>query len=707
MKLTSIILDGFRAFGSRQHFDLDADATVVFGPNGQGKTSLFDGILWALTGTIPRFSSEESVLSMWSQTGQAQVELGLVGLEGRFNVIRSFDGEQPALAVKTQDQLLRGPEAETQLLRLLWEGGLAAADPQKALCSALERGAYLQQDLVTQFIAADSPQERFGAISELVGSGRIRELQEALERARRAWSTATTTKTRERDEVAQRVAILRDRLTQLGEPPADTEELEKAWTQWWMAYRDLAPDAKPPPATGVDAAGALDQAIRELQGKVAAWERRRQEIQRTEALIAAVPARPTDDLEDLERRANAAEADLKTAQGTLAAAREQAASLRRQHVELQEQRASLSTFASLALAHLGDRCPVCGQAYDRSHTTEHLTALVERDGESSTEPPALDVSAQAAAVEASERRLAEAQAAVDASARRLSAWQAQTAQARAAAIAVGVEDESADFEEQLRNLAQGEAARIELAGHLRAQGERLALRLTRVAEAARRDEIQTELGEQEHALAEIDAGLAARRRTGDVATAIIEGLREASASVVKARLEDMRPLIQRFFATADPHPAFRNASLYSTFKGGSGRVTPSLSDPVTAKTTELPQEYLSSSQLNVFAVAVFLALNLGMPALPIRTAILDDPLQSLDDLNLLGLIDLFRRVREHRQLIVSTHEERFAQLLQRKLRPVADGQRTRVIIFESWRREGPEVRQFDLPHEQVPMRLVS
>jgi hypothetical protein len=41
---------------------------------------------------------------------------------------------------------------------------------------------------------------------------------------------------------------------------------------------------------------------------------------------------------------------------------------------------------------------------------------------------------------------------------------------------------------------------------------------------------------------------------------------------------------------------------------------------------------------------------------PLESAILDDPLSSLDDINLLGLIDLLRRTKDQRQLFVSTHE---------------------------------------------------
>ncbi len=117
------------------------------------------------------------------------------------------------------------------------------------------------------------------------------------------------------------------------------------------------------------------------------------------------------------------------------------------------------------------------------------------------------------------------------------------------------------------------------------------------------------------------------------------------------------------------------------------------------------EDLLSSSQMNALAVSIFLSLNLGVSSLPLSTAMLDDPLQSLDDVNLLGLIDLLRRLTFRRQLIVSTHDSRFGQLLQRKLRPVAEGQRTRVIELEGWGRNGPQLRSYDVDDDIRGMRI--
>jgi DNA repair exonuclease SbcCD ATPase subunit len=708
MRLISIELSGFRAFSRPERFDLDADAVLVLGANGQGKTSLFDGVLWALTGSIPRFSSPESVLSMWSDSGQAYVELGLAGDGGAFTLVRTFDGKSTSLALTpTGGQTLRGPEAETETLRLLWSDALSAVEPQKALSSALERGAYLQQDLVTQFIGADTPQERFAAISELVGSGRIRELQGALEQARRAWSRATTTKSRERDDVADRVASLARRLDQLAQSQGAEPLSEEAWDDWWSGYVSLLGGSSTPTLGAANAVPILDSSIKELQVTQPGWERRRDAVARAIQEHSSLPAQPQENVETLLANLGAAEAELQAAQQALSQAQEQASAIRRQQVELEEQRASLAALADLALQHLGERCPVCGQKYDRRHTEHRLEALRQYEPNSAPREE-IGISAFATRVEAAEKAVSEARAAHADAQRRTADWEARVGHFQGLLAELNVSPATpAEQLPVLTRLLEEWDERLDTLARLRSSGEALLLSAARAGEAARGTEIRRELEEQRAVLKRADAELDARNATGQTATDIIEGLREASADVVAAQLERLAPLIRRFFATADPHPAFRDARLLSTFTGGRGQVVPSVSDPVTDTESEAPHEVLSSSQVNVLAVAVFLAMNLGMPSLPVRAAILDDPLQSLDDLNLLGMVDLFRRLRAERQLLVSTHDERFGQLLRRKLRPVTGQQRTLVIEFEGWSREGPNVRRTELQRDKSPLRIVA
>ena len=92
---------------------------------------------------------------------------------------------------------------------------------------------------------------------------------------------------------------------------------------------------------------------------------------------------------------------------------------------------------------------------------------------------------------------------------------------------------------------------------------------------------------------------------------------------------------------------------------------------------------------------------------PLAALLLDDPLQSLDDVNLLGLVDLLRRTKDQRQLCVSTHDSRFATLLARKLRPSDAEGRTIVIELEGWQREGPFVETREVKCDPVPLRLIA
>ena len=58
MRFKNITLSGFRAFAETTTVDLDADCIILVGTNGQGKTSLLDGLFWALTGKLGRIGKD-------------------------------------------------------------------------------------------------------------------------------------------------------------------------------------------------------------------------------------------------------------------------------------------------------------------------------------------------------------------------------------------------------------------------------------------------------------------------------------------------------------------------------------------------------------------------------------------------------------------------------------------------------------------------
>ena len=57
VRLETITIKNFRAYRKQQTFALGADVTILYGPNGFGKTSFFDAIDFAVTGGIGRIDS--------------------------------------------------------------------------------------------------------------------------------------------------------------------------------------------------------------------------------------------------------------------------------------------------------------------------------------------------------------------------------------------------------------------------------------------------------------------------------------------------------------------------------------------------------------------------------------------------------------------------------------------------------------------------
>jgi DNA repair exonuclease SbcCD ATPase subunit len=236
-------------------------------------------------------------------------------------------------------------------------------------------------------------------------------------------------------------------------------------------------------------------------------------------------------------------------------------------------------------------------------------------------------------------------------------------------------------------------------------GERLSIQLLQISDRSRAKELQSQITVLERENAGLKADLEGRQAAGNLATKILEALRESEDDVVQLQLEEINPLLQRIYSRIDPNPVFRSVSLVSKFLKGRGHLNPKAADPSLNVSSNSPEQILSSSQVNALALSLFVSLNFGLPKLPIDALLLDDPLQSLDEINLLGVADLLRRAKPVRQLIVSTHDERFIGLLQRKLRPIQDNERLLTINLSGWSRSGPEVEINSAQPDLQPMRI--
>lgn len=707
MRLLSLAIAGFRGFPRSVEFDLNADAVIIAGANGSGKTSFFDAILWALCGTVSRLDgSSASLVSRYSISGEARVELAVSADDGtRTRIVRRFDGSMH-LSVQVNDaDPVVGHSAEALLIDLLWPDAKAAADQLLALTRSLTRATCLQQDAVRDFVEADTEQDRFQIVGELVGAGRIGELQRQLESGRNLWTRATTGLTKDIATLETRRRLLVDRLARLG--PGEEGAATSADFQVWASSA-----AELLGATGLMevplefSAEGLDRTLRELTSLEHSDLRG---AARAQALLNHLESQPAEgpSVEPLRFALAQAQQARAVASAAVAEAQSRAAARRRRQVEATERVESLRALAELALQHLDERCPVCEQTYDRDATRARLETLLQEAadlGDSTAETP--DVSKVAALLADADRGVIERQAelrdAQEAAQRRMEWTQVLATVAKDLGYA-----ESTPSPQAVRAQLSEFQRRLDVVRTLKTGGEQLSLRLAREAEAAQREELIDQLAQAETVLASQQAEVASRNETGEAASQIIDAIRVAGNDVVAKELERLEPLLQRIFATVDPHPSFRVVGFLTRVVRGKGRLWTTLDDAAGDVNVQEPGLVLSSSQLNVLAVAIFLTLNLAIPTLPLQVVALDDPLQSLDNINLLGLADLLRRVRQDRQVLVSTHDVRLANLLERKLRPVLSTERTVRIDLAGWTPNGPSIEQREVPQDLSHLRLVA
>lgn len=135
------------------------------------------------------------------------------------------------------------------------------------------------------------------------------------------------------------------------------------------------------------------------------------------------------------------------------------------------------------------------------------------------------------------------------------------------------------------------------------------------------------------------------------------------------------PLINAIYRKIDPHPDYKSVKFECDFAENKPRLqiyTLSINNK-RDEVWSVPSLYFSTAQINILSLSIFLAraLKTKNPETgdSVDCIFIDDPIQSMDSINILSFIDLFRGITLSldKQLIVSTHEENFHLLLQKKI----------------------------------------
>lgn len=160
----------------------------------------------------------------------------------------------------------------------------------------------------------------------------------------------------------------------------------------------------------------------------------------------------------------------------------------------------------------------------------------------------------------------------------------------------------------------------------------------------------------------------------------VDAMLNAEKSIIIGKLQTLinnfffEDLINSIYRKIDPHPTFKKVEFKVNFGTDKGIEKPSLDILVSDGEGGMisPILYFSAAQTNILSLSVFLANALHAKddkGNPIDVILVDDPIQSMDSINVLSTIDLLRSIclKFGKQIIISTHDENFFGLLQRKI----------------------------------------
>jgi len=697
-------IEAFRGFRDVREFDLSASAVIVTGPNGTGKTSFFDALQWALLGRLERLEglrsrrNVEHVVNQYRLGRKASVEVELGLSTGSVIVRRTGDQGGSTLELERPGGAsLFGEEAESELRRIL------LPNSELSLESALTTSGLMQQDVLRGVLEA-KPADRYRQLSTVLGLGVLEDFEEATRLAAKQASERETQARTQHAGINDALKQTRDRFETAQARLASRPQIEAVREEVLNALRTTPPGISLADddwnLEGLDevrlaatAFGVAAEKVDSIQGLLI----------RADQLRAVVGDEPTaDQLSVLSAEATQAEAARSDAETLRAAAQTQLNTARLAA-------ADVAKLAALAVPLLTDNCPVCAQRIDRAHVERDLLERADATG-TLLELERIFVERANAFSEASAIASA-ARDALSTAQQEAARWLELREADRASAAAIEALAEDVRIVAFERHDVESFVA---IAGPATVYFSRARRTLQDFLETFDR---QSDQGAIERAAAEI-RGLEGALSTAQALLAeesarsrklrtLSELTLEARVEVTQQRLQSIHPLFANIFQRLDPHPAFKTVEFELDTYYRRGTTSPLVIDQVASISAD-PLLVFSTSQANIVALSYFIAMSLSMNESGLPFLLLDDPVQSMDDVNVLGFADLCRHLRVHRQLIVSTHERRLSGLLERKLAPRAEESRTKIIRFTGWDRSGPTVDQQTIEDQLVddPIRLL-
>lgn len=236
MKINRIVFNNFRNYKGKHTFVLNKQITILYGENGNGKSSFFDGIEWCLTGVISRFSEKrppkEAIANKRILLGEeCFVEIYFDDLCVRRAFSRnsnSFGNIDFCLLSKSNsrgifEKIASGEENVDLELRKIFENkGVKYKDIKYKVGEIINKAYILSQDQVSDFVTRDKPNDRYHALASIMGFEKVLKLRKNLNNSRKILNDAFLETEKEKGVLQEKIEVLNTKIK-----PIDNGFLEK------------------------------------------------------------------------------------------------------------------------------------------------------------------------------------------------------------------------------------------------------------------------------------------------------------------------------------------------------------------------------------------------------------------------------------------------------------------------------------------------
>lgn len=158
-------------------------------------------------------------------------------------------------------------------------------------------------------------------------------------------------------------------------------------------------------------------------------------------------------------------------------------------------------------------------------------------------------------------------------------------------------------------------------------------------------------------------------------------------------IQELFATIQKIYTQINSHPIYTQLEFSKEYRHNSYKLmiyAKQEGNDIKANTPYI----FSSAQVNAIALSLFLAMSFHQKWSPLKLIAIDDPIQSMDEINVVSFIDLIRVFvkKFDKQIIISTHDYTFYQMILRKFR----FQDVAVIEYEGYSDNGPLLKYSSL-----------